>query len=109
MTPEEFAGTCKALGHPARIKILSLLLTNDCCVCGQIAHALPLAQSTVSEHLRQLREGGMVTTEARGHCTCYRVNHRTIRRFKKSVVFLEEGGFPDAIQSEIKGTGRSTA
>ncbi len=51
---------CKALAHPARITIIKLLLTKDSCVCGDIVKELPLAQSTVSQHLKELKQAGLI-------------------------------------------------
>jgi ArsR family transcriptional regulator len=68
---EEIAALAKALGHPARVRILRLLVEREACVCGEICGELPLAQSTVSQHLRILREAGLVTGEVDGPRTCY--------------------------------------
>ncbi len=61
----------KALGHPARIRILRVLTQREGCVCGDLVEALPLAQSTVSEHLRVLKEAGFVRGVLEGPRTCY--------------------------------------
>lgn len=68
---EELALLAKALGHPARVKILRLLLAREECVCGEICEELPLAQSTVSQHLKVLREAGLVQGETDGPRVCY--------------------------------------
>ena len=60
------AAMAKALGHPARIKILRLLQARQDCVTGDVVSQLPLAQSTVSEHLRILREAGLIQGEIEG-------------------------------------------
>jgi ArsR family transcriptional regulator, arsenate/arsenite/antimonite-responsive transcriptional repressor len=67
----ELALLAKALGHPARIRILRLLLSHDVCYCGQIVDELPLAQATVSQHLKVLKEAGLVVGEIEGLRTCY--------------------------------------
>ncbi|MBE0475653.1 MAG: winged helix-turn-helix transcriptional regulator [Coriobacteriia bacterium] len=67
----ELGRLAKALGHPARVRILSLLLACETCSGGEIFDDLPLAQSTISEHLRILREAGLVGYEARGARGCY--------------------------------------
>jgi len=54
------AGYCKALAHPARISILKLLLSKQSCICGDIVKELPLAQSTVSQHLKELKKAGLI-------------------------------------------------
>ena len=50
----------KALGHPARIAILNLLASQDSCFCGDIVKELPIAQATVSQHLKELKEAGLI-------------------------------------------------
>jgi len=56
----QLAKFCKALGHPARISIVRLLLEKDTCFCGDIVKEIPLAQSTVSQHLKELKEAGII-------------------------------------------------
>jgi ArsR family transcriptional regulator len=70
----ELAVLAKALGHPARVRILRLLLARDACVCGEIVAELPLAQATVSQHLKILRDSGLVQGEVDGPRVCYCVN-----------------------------------
>lgn len=72
--PDDFAGFCKALAHPARIRILRHLLEEDRCICGRLVEILPLAQSTVSQHLKILKEAGLVQGEVEGPKTCYCVD-----------------------------------
>lgn len=61
----------KAFGHPARIAILELLAKRETCICGDITDELPLAQSTVSQHLKALKSAGIITGEVEGVKTCY--------------------------------------
>src|SRR3954466_8936601 len=61
----------KALSHPARIAILQLLLKRSTCVCGDIVNELPLSQSTVSQHLKELKESGLIKGEIDGSRICY--------------------------------------
>lgn len=82
---EELAVLAKALSHPARVQILRLLASRKTCVCGEIVNELPLAQSTVSEHLRILKAAGLVMGEVDGPRVCYCVNPATIRRLKSLV------------------------
>ena len=70
----ELAVLAKALGHPARVRILRLLLARDACVCGEIVAELPLAQATVSQHLKILRDSGLVQGEVDGPRVCYCVD-----------------------------------
>ena len=67
----ELARLCRALGHPARVAILRRLLRAGECVCGEIVDLLPLAQATVSQHLKALREAGWIEGETRGTRICY--------------------------------------
>jgi ArsR family transcriptional regulator len=61
----------KALGHPARVRILRLLLGRDSCYCGELVDELPLAQATVSQHLKVLKDAGLVVGEIDGPRVCY--------------------------------------
>jgi DNA-binding transcriptional ArsR family regulator len=65
------AELAKALAHPARIAILQYLLKTNACVCGDIVDALPLAQSTVSQHLKELKKVGILKGEVEGASVCY--------------------------------------
>lgn len=67
----ELALLAKALGHPARIRILRLLLSREACFCGDLVGELPLAQATVSQHLKVLKEARLVVGEIEGLRTCY--------------------------------------
>lgn len=71
---EQLAALARALGHPARVRLLRVLLERDGCVCGELAAELPLAQSTVSQHLKVLREAGLIRGEIDGPRTCYCAN-----------------------------------
>lgn len=66
----------KALGHPARIAIIRLLLKQPACMCGDIVEELPLSQSTVSQHLRELKEAGLIKGDVEGAKVCYCVNKK---------------------------------
>jgi ArsR family transcriptional regulator, arsenate/arsenite/antimonite-responsive transcriptional repressor len=61
----------KALSHPARVAILNLLLKKQACVCGDIVDELPLSQSTVSQHLKELKEVGLIKGDIEGASVCY--------------------------------------
>ena len=67
----DIASLAKALGHPARVRILRLLLARDARCCGQIVDELPLAQATVSQHLKVLKDAGLIVGEIDGMRTCY--------------------------------------
>jgi ArsR family transcriptional regulator len=79
---EELANLAKALGHPARVKILRILVRRDACICGDIVEELPLAQSTVSQHLKVLKDAGLIRGEVDGPRVCYCVEPRALRRLK---------------------------
>jgi ArsR family transcriptional regulator len=82
---EELALLAKAVGHPARVQILRLLVRRESCICGDIVGELPLAQSTVSQHLKVLKEAGLVRGEIDGPRVCYCIEPRTLRRLKSLV------------------------
>jgi len=65
------AGYAKALAHPARVAILQFLATRNACMCGDIVDVLPLSQSTVSQHLKELKEAGLIRGEIEGTKVCY--------------------------------------
>ena len=67
----ELALLAKALGHYARVRIMQLLLAHDACYCGQLVDELGLAQATVSQHLKVLKEAGLIVGEIEGLRTCY--------------------------------------
>ncbi len=85
---EELALLAKALGHPARVKILRLLARRSECLCGEIVHELPLAQSTVSQHLKILKDAGLVRGTVDGPRVCYCLSPQTLRRAKALVAAL---------------------
>ncbi|MBK8954851.1 MAG: winged helix-turn-helix transcriptional regulator [Saprospiraceae bacterium] len=70
----ELAKYAKALAHPARIAILKVLLKRNQCVCGEIVEELPLAQSTISQHLKELKAADLIIGEVEGPAVCYCIN-----------------------------------
>lgn len=88
LADEELAILCKALGHPARVKILRLLLRKNACVCGDIVDELPLAQSTVSQHLKVLKEAGLIRGDVDGPRVCYCIEPQALRRLRALVAGL---------------------
>jgi ArsR family transcriptional regulator, arsenate/arsenite/antimonite-responsive transcriptional repressor len=82
---EELATLSKALGHPARVTIVRLLVRKNACVCGDIVDELPLAQSTVSQHLKVLKDAGLIRGDVDGPRICYCIEPRVLRRFKALV------------------------
>lgn len=79
---EELAALAKALAHPARVQILRLLNRRTSCVCGDIVDEIPLAQSTVSQHLKVLKEAGLIRGEVDGQCVCYCIEPKALRRLR---------------------------
>lgn len=75
-TENKLAKYAKALAHPARIAILKLLAGKQTCVCGDIVHELPLSQSTVSQHLKELKEAGLIKGEIEGAKVCYCIDEK---------------------------------
>ena len=85
---EELAKLAKAIGHPARVRILRMLSRKEARVCSQIVDELPLAQSTVSEHLRILKDAGLVRSSQDGPRIGYCINFETLRKLKALVAII---------------------
>jgi len=77
---EELALLAKAIGHPARAAIVRILLSGGECICGDIVDRLPLAQATVSQHLKVLKEAGWIKGEVDGPRVCYCARPETVAR-----------------------------
>jgi DNA-binding transcriptional ArsR family regulator len=77
------AELAKAIGHPARIAILQFLLKQQSCICGDIVEELPLSQSTVSQHLKELKDVGIIQGEISGVKTCYCINGNTWKEMEE--------------------------
>ena len=82
------ARLARALGHPARVVILRILAQRESCVCGELVEALPLAQSTVSQHLKVLKEAGLIRGEVDGPRICYCIDPATLGLLKRLVASL---------------------
>lgn len=85
---ERLAELAWALAHPARVRIVRLLLSRDTCLCGEIVDQLPLAQSTVSQHLKILKQSGLIQGEIDGPKVCYCVNPGKLQELKAFVAGL---------------------
>jgi ArsR family transcriptional regulator, arsenate/arsenite/antimonite-responsive transcriptional repressor len=84
--PEErLVAMLRALGNPARFKLFQELRRRNACQCGPLVDVLPLAQSTVSEHLKRLREAGLVRGEIDGPATCYCVDELGLDWLKREI------------------------
>lgn len=78
----EIATIAKALGHPARIAIIDYLLKVKTCICGDIVNELPLAQPTVSQHLKELKNAGLIKGEIEGNKICYCINEQNLQKLQ---------------------------
>lgn len=74
----QIATLAKALGHPARVAILEYLMAVDTCICGDIVNVLPLAQPTVSQHLKELKTAGLIKGNIEGNAICYCIDESAL-------------------------------
>src|SRR6187431_401846 len=87
----DMAALAKALGHPARIAILQFLANRKGCVCGDIVNELPLSQSTVSQHLKELKNVGLIKGDIEGPSVCYCIDGKAWAKAQKVLTgFFEE-------------------
>ena len=84
-TDVELARLARALAHPARVRIVRLLAERGECICGQIVLDLPLAQATVSQHLKVLKQAGIIRGEVDGPRVCYCVDPKILKRVKELI------------------------
>ncbi len=84
----KLAELAKALGHPARIAILKELACRQSCVCGEIVEVLPLAQSTVSQHLKELKEAGLIQGTVEGAKSCYCIDWKVVGHLHELIGLL---------------------
>ena len=89
----ELATLAKAIGHPARVAIIDYLLKVDNCICGDIVNELPLAQPTVSQHLKELKNAGLIKGEIEGNSVCYCIDEK---------IFAKLQTFFDRISTKIE-------
>ncbi len=82
---ERLAKMLKALGNPVRFQIMQILAEKQICITGEIVEFTTLAQSTVSQHLKVLREAGLISGEVEGPATCYCINEKNVRWLKDQV------------------------
>ncbi len=78
---QSLAVFAKAISHPARIAILNVLAKKNECICGEIVEILPLAQSTVSQHLKELKNAGLIDGAIDGPRSCYCINWKAFEKF----------------------------
>ena len=89
----DIAALLKALAHPARVAIVEYLLRIDSCVCGDIVNELPLAQATVSQHLKELKNAGIIKGSVDGTSICYCLNEDVLKKLE---------GYFTGISKELK-------
>lgn len=89
-TQNEIATLAKALGHPARIAIIEYLIQVKDCICGDIVNELPLAQPTVSQHLKELKNAGLIKGSIEGNTICYCVDEGTLEKLNNYVSHLSK-------------------
>jgi ArsR family transcriptional regulator len=85
LSEDDLGELCKALGHPARVRLIRILLDKGECISGDLAEEFSLAQSTVSEHLRILKDAGLIKGTIDGPRRCYCVNEERLNYFKSLV------------------------
>jgi len=85
---QDLAAFAKALSHPARISILKVLAQKNECICGEIVDVLPLAQSTVSQHLKELKNAGLIDGSIDGPRSCYCINWKAFEKFNTEFTSL---------------------
>ncbi len=81
---QDLAAFAKVLSHPARIAILKILAQENACICGRIVEVLPLAQSTVSQHLKELKQAGLINGTVEGPKSCYCINWNAFEKFNSA-------------------------
>jgi len=82
---DSLAAACKALSHPARLAILQTLARQGTCICGDIVDLMPLSQATVSQHLKILKNAGLITGEIDGPRSCYCINAGNMRLLREEI------------------------
>ncbi len=85
------ADLAKALSHPGRLRIMQILADRQSCICGDIVDRMPFSQSTVSQHLKELKRVGLIQGEIDGPRTCYCLDNATLVRARESFLSLFAG------------------
>lgn len=86
----EFAVQLKAIAHPARIAILEFLLKSNDCICRDIVNELPLSQTSISQHLRELKEAGLIKGKIEGKSICYCIDETTFSEITKKITTIQQ-------------------
>ena len=106
---QRLASMLKALGNPVRFRIMQILAEKNQCITGEIVELTDLAQSTVSQHLKVLREAGLISGEVEGPATCYCLNDDGIRWLKQKIdIWLPECCQPQGYRPIILDNNRNT-
>ncbi|MES2573468.1 MAG: metalloregulator ArsR/SmtB family transcription factor [Bacteroidota bacterium] len=85
----EMSEILKALGHPARLEIVQFLMNSPSCICGDIVEVLPLAQSTVSKHLSELKKVGIIKGTITGNNICYCLDEKIIQKIQSFINLVQ--------------------
>lgn len=93
----EFASQLKSLAHPARIAIIEFLLKANSCICGDIVNELPLSQPTVSQHLKELKNAGLIKGTIEGNSICYCIDEENFKKLTERL---------NAIQTELENKNK---
>lgn len=94
-TDQRLVSIFRALGHPARLRILRLLMERQACVCGEVVDELPLAQATVSQHLKVLKEAGLIVGQVEGPAVCYCLAPGALEHLREAVAQLADDADQD--------------
>ena len=81
----KLAAVAKALSHPARVAILKTLSRRNECICGEIVEVIPLAQATVSQHLKELKSAGLISGQIDGPASCYCINREKLKELSRVI------------------------
>ena len=91
---ERLVEVFRALGHPARLKIVRLLMRRHTCICSEVVDELPLAQATVSQHLKVLKEAAIIVGRIEGPAVCYCLAPGALASVRDAVAIFATGGEP---------------
>ncbi|MDO1447285.1 metalloregulator ArsR/SmtB family transcription factor [Rhodocytophaga aerolata] len=94
-TQNKVASYAKALAHPARVAIIEYLVKNQTCICGDLVEELPLAQATVSQHLKELKQVGIIKGEIEGTSVCYCLDEKGWGEAREMLLQVLNAALPD--------------
>lgn len=84
-TDNQLANWAKVLGHPARIAILRHIASHNACICNDLVEELPLAQPTISQHLKELKQAGLIKGNIEGNSVCYCIDMEALGQLRKAL------------------------